>query len=77
VLFTALVAAWAVALMRGLWADPAPLRVGLLAAFAMAFWPLASSSSAFAIEIGGLAFLLLGFGLAEARYRRADQRNQA
>lgn len=77
VLFTALVGAWALALMRGLWADPAPLRVGLLAAFAMAFWPLASSSSAFAIEIGGLAFLLLGFGLAEARYRRAAQRNQA
>ena len=30
-----------------------------------------------AIEIGGLSFLLLGVGLAEANYRRADQRNQA
>ena len=66
-LFTAMVGAWGLALLRGLWRNPAPLRVGLLAAFVMAFWPLASTSSAFAIEIGGLAFLLLGFGLAEAR----------
>ena len=67
VLFTAMVLAWAVALGRGLWLRPAPLRVGLFAAFVIGFWPLASSSSAFAIELGGLSFLLLGFGLADAR----------
>jgi hypothetical protein len=33
-------------------------------------WPLASTSSAFAVEIGGLFFLLLGFGLAEAEAAR-------
>jgi hypothetical protein len=66
-LYAALAIAWLLALARGLWARPSPLRVGLLAAFVMAWWPVASSSSAFAIELGGLSFLLLGFGLAEAR----------
>ena len=66
-LFVALVVAWGLALGRGLWANPAPVRVGLFATFVMAFWPLASNQSAFAIELGGLSFLLLGFGLAEAR----------
>ena len=66
-LFVALVVAWGMALGRGLWASPAPVRVGLFATFVMAFWPVASNQSAFAIELGGLSFLLLGFGLAEAR----------
>jgi len=66
-LYVAMVATWATALLRGLWSRPNPLRVGLLAAFVMAWWPVASTSSAFAIELGGLSFLLLGFGLAEAR----------
>ena len=52
------------ALARGLWASPAPIRVALFAAFVIACWPLASNQSAFAIELGGLSFLLLGFGLA-------------
>ncbi len=66
-LYVALVVAWGMALARGLWASPAPIRVALFAAFVMACWPLASNQSAFAIELGGLSFLLLGFGLAEAR----------
>ena len=66
-LFVALVLAWGAALGRGIWGSPAPLRVGLFATFVMAFWPVASNQSAFAIELGGLSFLLLGFGLAEAR----------
>jgi O-antigen ligase len=66
-LYVAMVAAWCAALARGLWRDPAPLRVALFASFVMAWWPLASNSSAFAVELGGLSFLLLGFGLAEAR----------
>jgi len=70
VLYAALALAWFLALVRGLWRNPAPLRVGLLATFVMAWWPLASNSSAFAIELGGLSYLLLGFGLAEARAAR-------
>ena len=66
-LYVALVAAWGLALLRAVWRRPAPLLVGLFASFVIAQWPLASSSSAFAIELGGLSFLLLGFGLAEAR----------
>jgi len=66
-LYVAMVLAWGAPLMRGLWRRPAPLRVGLFASFVLAQWPLASSSSAFAIELGGLSFLLLGFGLAVAR----------
>lgn len=69
VLYVAMVLAWLVALGRGLWQGATPLRVGLFAAFVVAHWPLASTSSAFAVETAGLAFLLLGFGLAEARAR--------
>lgn len=72
-LYVAMVAAWATALLRGLWSRPNPLRVGLLAAFVMAWWPVASSSSAFAIELAGLSFLLLGFGLAEAQAAERTQ----
>jgi hypothetical protein len=71
-LYVTMVAAWLAALLRGLWTRPDPLRVGLLAAFVMAWWPLASSSSAFAIELAGLSFLLLGFGLAEARKQESS-----
>jgi O-antigen ligase len=73
-LYVAMVAAWCVALARGLWRDPAPLRVALFASFVMAWWPLASNSSAFAVELGGLSFLLLGFGLAEARAAAGPRR---
>jgi O-antigen ligase len=68
VLFAALVLSWLVILGRGLWRDPEPLRVGLFVATLVQQWPLASTSNAFAIELGGLSFLLLGFGLAVARH---------
>jgi O-antigen ligase len=70
-LFSLLVLAWLAALMRGLWQTPDPLRVSLFAAALIAQWPLASTSSMFAIEIGGLFFVLLGLGLAAARHRQA------
>lgn len=70
-LFSALVLAWLAALARGLWRQPDPLRVSLFAAAVIAQWPLASTSSMFAIEIGGLFFVLLGLGLAAARHRQA------
>jgi O-antigen ligase len=68
-LFSALVITWLTILGRGLWRDPEPLRVGLFVATLIQQWPLASTSNAFAIELGGLSFLLLGFGLALARHR--------
>ncbi|MDE2200661.1 MAG: O-antigen ligase family protein [Rhodospirillales bacterium] len=66
-LFAALVVTWLAVLGRGLSRTPTALRVGLFVALLIQQWPIASTSSAFAIEIGGLSFLLLGFGLAEAR----------
>ncbi|APH58461.1 O-antigen ligase family protein [Granulibacter bethesdensis] len=66
-LFSALVIAWVVALARGLYRHPTPLRVGLLAAVVIQEWPLASASSVTSMPLSGWFFLLLGFGLAEAR----------
>jgi O-antigen ligase len=71
VLFAALAVAWLATIGRSLWRDPEPLRVGLFAAAFVHLWPIASASSAYAIEFGGLFFLLLGFGLAAARHGRA------
>ena len=68
VLFCAMILAWLVALGRGLWRDPDPLRVGLFVAALIQEWPIASASSFTAMEIGGFFFVLLGLGLAEARY---------
>ena len=73
-LFSALVLTWLVILGRGLWRDPEPLRVGLFVATLVQQWPIASTSNAFAIELGGLSFLLLGFGLAVARHGTGDAR---
>lgn len=69
VLFTALVLAWLRPLARGLWTDPDPLRVGLFVAALIQQWPLASSENAFSLDLGGLFFVLLGLGLAEAQAR--------
>ena len=70
VLFTALILTWLAALFRGLLRRPDPLRVGLFAAALIDQWPIASTSSLYAIEIEGFFFLLLGWGLAEARAAR-------
>lgn len=66
-LFCWLAAAWLRRLGRGLWRDPAPLRVGLFVALLIQEWPIASTSPLVSLPIGGWFFLLLGFGLAEAR----------
>ncbi len=67
-LFTALVAVWLYRLGQGLLRNPDPLRVGLFVAALIQEWPVASTSPLISFPIGGWFFLLLGFGLAEARH---------
>jgi O-antigen ligase len=66
-LFTALVAAWLLAIGRGIARGDAKLRWGLFIAVLIQEWPLASTSSFWDQQIGGIFLLLLGWGLAEAR----------
>jgi O-antigen ligase len=66
-LFCALVGAWWLALLRGIGRDPDPLRVGLFVSAFIHEWPIASTSNFLSVELSGFFFLLLGFGLAEAR----------
>lgn len=72
ILFTTLVGLWLAALARGLGRDPDPLRVGLFVAALIQEWPISSTSSFTAMDSGGWFFLLLGWGLAEARYAAAS-----
>jgi O-antigen ligase len=68
ILFSALVLVWLAALGRGLWRQPDPLRVALFAAAMIQLWPIASTTSFTSMPVGGWSFLLLGWGLAEARW---------
>jgi hypothetical protein len=67
VLFAVLAIAWLALLGRGLWREPRPLRVGLFASVLIQLWPFASTSAFTSMPMGGWFFLLLGWGLAEAR----------
>ena len=67
-LFSAFVLTCMASLGRGLWRRPDPLRAALFAAALIQFWPIASSTGYTAMPIGGWSFLLLGWGLAEARW---------
>jgi O-antigen ligase len=67
ILFAALAIAWLMPLGRGLWRNPQPLRVGLFTSILIQLWPLASTSAFTSMPMGGWFFLLLGWGLAEAR----------
>ncbi len=69
ILFCGMALGWLTPLARGLWARPDPLRAGLFAAVFIQLWPLASTSDFVNMPIGGWFFLLLGWGLAEARWR--------
>jgi O-antigen ligase len=71
-LYTALGLAWLVALGRGLGGGgPDPTRVGLFVAALIFLWPLASTSSYLDMPMSGWSFLLIGWGLAEARAAQA------
>ena len=71
ILFCAMAIAFLAALGKGLWRDPDPLRVALFAAAFLHFWPIASSTGFVAMPVAGWAFLLLGWGLAEARWPKS------
>jgi hypothetical protein len=50
------------------------LRVALFAAALIQLWPIASTTAFTSMPTGGWSFLLLGWGLAEARWlnRQSD-----
>ena len=60
---------WLVPLAKGLWRDPDPLRVGIFATILVQLWPIQSTSAFTSMPLGGWFFLILGWGMAEARYR--------
>lgn len=66
-LFAATAIAWLIRLGRGLWRNPDALRVGLFAAVFIQLWPVQSTSAFTSMPMGGWFFLLLGWGMAEAR----------
>jgi O-antigen ligase len=67
-LFCALVLAWLAPMWRGLRRNPDPLLLGLFVAALISEWPIASTSGFTSMPMGGWFFLLLGYGLAEARH---------
>jgi len=66
-LFAALNLAWLLALARGLWRKPDPLRVGLFAGVLTYAWPLASTDSFAILPHEGWLMYMLGLGLAAAQ----------
>jgi hypothetical protein len=66
-LFCLMIGAWLVPLWRGIAHDPSPLRVGLFASLAVQMWPVQAANGFTSIPMGGWFFLILGWGLAEAR----------
>jgi O-antigen ligase len=69
-LYVALALSWLVALGRDLGRDADPTRVGLFVAAFIFLWPIASTSSYLDMPMSGWSFLLIGWGLAEARAAR-------
>ena len=71
-LFCALVFAWLAAMGRSLRQKPRPVLVGLFAAAVIQLWPIASTTGFYTLPVAGWSFLLLGWGMAEARWGRDD-----
>ena len=70
ILFSLMVLAWLRDMGRGLWREPDPLRVGLFAAALVHLWPIASTSAFTSLPVSGYFFVVLGWGLAETRWRQ-------
>jgi hypothetical protein len=70
ILFALMVLAWLREMGRGLWRDPDPVRVGLFAAAFIHLWPIASTSAFLSLPVSGYFFVVLGWGLAETRWRQ-------
>lgn len=68
-LFAAMGAAWLLTLGRGLWRHPTPIRVALFATVLADLFPIQSTTAFTSMPVGGWFFLMLGWGLAEARWR--------
>jgi len=66
-LFAALAVLWLRLLARRLAHGADSLRVALFVAALLALWPLASTTALFVVPTSGWLFLMLGWGLAEAR----------
>jgi O-antigen ligase len=66
-LFAALAVAWLRAIGRDLFTARSPMQVALFVTAAMIIWPIASTTSLFTVPNAGWVFLMIGWGLAEAR----------
>ena len=67
-LFIWLAYAWLAAMARPLMRRSDPVLVGLFAAAVIQLWPIASTTGFLTFPIAGWSFLLLGWGMAEARW---------
>jgi hypothetical protein len=70
ILFSLMVIAWLRDLARGLWRKPDAVRVGLFVAALIHLWPIASTSAFLSLPVSGYFFVILGWGLAETRWRQ-------
>ena len=70
ILFSLMVLAWLRDMSRGLWREPDAVRVGLFAAALVHLWPIASTSAFTSLPVSGYFFVVLGWGLAETRWRQ-------
>jgi hypothetical protein len=67
-LFCALAVAWLATMGSALRREPRPVLVGLFAAAVIQLWPIASTTGFYTLPVAGWSFLLLGWGMAEARW---------
>jgi hypothetical protein len=77
ILFSLMVLAWLRDMGRGLWRNPDAVRVGLFAAALIHLWPIASTSAFTSLPVSGYFFVILGWGLAETRWRQLPARASA
>jgi hypothetical protein len=73
VLFSLMVLAWLRDMSRGLWREPDAVRVGLFVAALVHLWPISSTSAFTSLPVSGYFFVVLGWGLAETRWRQVGR----